>query len=352
MDKDMNKPPAISVVMTAFNATLYIKDAIQSILDQTFSDFEFIIINDGSTDNTLAIAKSFNDSRLRIFSNDKNLGMAANFNKGIALSRGEFIARMDADDISLPVRFEKQITFLRKNREIGIVGSYVKTIGKSGGRTVRYFTRPEEVKASLLFSTSLAHPSVMMRREIFSKFNLNYRAEFNPADDYDLWERASAFTKIANMPNVLLLYRVHEKNITSTKNEERKAGASEVRLRQIKKLGLEPTIEEMTMHNGEHLENISPPIRLNNVEKWLLKIRVANMSAQLYETNAMEAVLASRWYAAAYNERSGALKTWKIFYGSPLNKTEYPTIKNALRQTKFLLTCFAAAVRELTMPNS
>jgi glycosyltransferase involved in cell wall biosynthesis len=204
----------ISVVMPVYNGEKYLKEAIESILNQTYRDFEFIILNDGSTDKTEDIILSYNDPRIRYVKNKTNLQIVKALNKGIKLSCGKYIARMDADDISLPNRLEKQVSFLEKHKEIGVLGSSVQTID-AFGIPINTLNFPEThvlIKWFLCFYCPVAHPATMLRRNILD-FN-PYQERPKHAEDYDLWTRLIWNTKVANLPDVLLQLRKHNKNIS------------------------------------------------------------------------------------------------------------------------------------------
>lgn len=205
--------PLISVVLPAFNAEKYIADAVKSILNQTVQDFELIVINDGSTDATTSILENLanEDNRIKVI-NQKNSGIVASLNEGIDVARGVWIARMDADDIALPNRFARQLECLRQTGA-DICGGAVKRFGVSDRRIFRPRLNDEAIKMQMLFSCPFAHPTVMMRTALVRQ--LRYDAEWEKVEDYDLWERAAhAGWKMANVPEVLLLYRVHGSQIS------------------------------------------------------------------------------------------------------------------------------------------
>ena len=211
--------------MPVYNGEKYLAEAIQSILDQSFTDFELIIINDGSTDNTEKIINSFKDQRIVYIDNGKNLGLAPSFNKGIDAAQGTFIARMDADDISLPDRFAKQVSFLEGKAHIGIVGSSIIIINEYGREIMRYIrpTSHVEIKYGSLFSTPIYHPTTMGRAEIFKSHH--YNETFSNSEDYELWSRLLFTTSItfANIAEPLIKYRVFPQSFTQTLNLDRRA---------------------------------------------------------------------------------------------------------------------------------
>ncbi len=210
--------PVISVLMAIYNGERFAKEAIESILDQTFTDFELILIDDCSTDNTLQIMKQYDDPRVVIIENERNLGLARSLNRGLEVAQGKYIARMDADDISMPNRFSKQIEYLEKHFDIDICGSWIKSIDINGNSIIfgkcKYPLSSNVINCYLLFQNPVAHPTVIFRKRIFQKID-NYNPEFNIAQDYDLWTRTIGNCKIANIPDFLLKYRIHGNSLSN-----------------------------------------------------------------------------------------------------------------------------------------
>lgn len=205
--------PLISVIMPAYNAGAYLAEAIESILNQTCGDFELLLLDDGSTDNTRDIALSYKDDRLRYLPNNQNLQLVATLNRGLDLARGQYIARMDADDISLPQRFEKQIRFLERHPSVGGVGTAFRTLGYAEDYDVRYDHRPEFVKMQLLFSCKIAHATVMLRHDVLKKFPLRFNAQYLHVEDFDFFYRLSRITELCSLPDVLYLRRIHPEQV-------------------------------------------------------------------------------------------------------------------------------------------
>lgn len=205
--------PKISVVMPVYNTKeKYLREAIESILNQTYSDFEFIIINDGSTNNAEDVILSYKDKRIKYFKQE-NKGVANTLNYGFDIAQGEYIARMDSDDISLPNRFEKQIKFLEENKDIAILGSWHEEFHKQHIRKPSY-----EIKLLDLFRGNLvSHPTIMLRKNDLDKYQLRYDPSFT-CEDYELWSRIARYLKFHNLQEVLLKYRRENKqgNVSST----------------------------------------------------------------------------------------------------------------------------------------
>lgn len=216
-----NKIPKISVVMAIYNSERYLSDAIKSILSQTFSDFEFIIVNDGSTDNSLKIIESFSDPRIKII-NQENQGLAKSLNNGLRQARGEFIARMDADDISFPERFEKQIKFFENNPEYDFCGTsaiFINEIRQKIGERI-VLDDWQKIKKTILWKNPFIHPSMMFRRTLLDKAGFYYehprhsKFDYYP-EDYELWLRAiGRGMKCANLIEPLIYYRINPKGLT------------------------------------------------------------------------------------------------------------------------------------------
>ncbi|MHA2039282.1 MAG: glycosyltransferase, partial [Promethearchaeota archaeon] len=189
--------PKITVLMPVYNNEKFLRESVDSILNQTFKDFEFIIINDGSTDRTKKILNAYKDFRIRVIDNDKNIGITRSLNKGLGLAKGEYIARMDGDDISLPERLERQVKFLENNPKVVLLGNWVEIIDGDGNlRSItRYPTNHCFITWIFLFKTCLAHPTVMYRKKEVLKIN-GYNSMLSYTQDYDLWVRLSKIGKI------------------------------------------------------------------------------------------------------------------------------------------------------------
>ncbi|HEB9332197.1 TPA: glycosyltransferase family 2 protein [Campylobacter coli] len=217
------KFPMISVVMATFNREAYVSDSIESILKQTYSDFEFIIIDDCSSDNTYHIVKKYasKDQRIVLLKNESNKGLIYSLNKGLQKAKGKYIARMDDDDISMPQRLAKQINFLETNKEITVVGSYLKSFGEDG---IEYKTWVDVdkhylVEIMLQFKCPISHPNVMIRKSFLNKYNLQYDEKYKHAEDYGLWlDIIKHGGKIENIPEVLLIHRATKNSISRSQN--------------------------------------------------------------------------------------------------------------------------------------
>lgn len=232
----MSASPKITVLMPVYNCELYVKEAVDSILNQTFSDFEFIIIDDASTDSTVSIIKSYNDPRIQLIEKPQNSGYTNSLNNGLSIAKGEYIARMDGDDISLPERFAKQVAFLDANPDVVLCGTVFTIIGTDIVVTVP--ENNENIKLAMLKDCCIGHPTVMIRKNTLNKFSLMYDATKEPAEDYDLWTRMLVIGKLHNLQEVLLQYRVHNLQVSQKRNEQQTNIALEIKTNLINHLNL------------------------------------------------------------------------------------------------------------------
>jgi glycosyltransferase involved in cell wall biosynthesis len=214
----MAKAPTVSVVMPAYNTAKYLKNAIESVLQQTFADFEFIIVDDCSTDGTGAIADEYakGDSRVVVLHNEKNIGVTRSRNRGLDAAKGEFIAKMDADDMSYPQRFEKQVAYLRSNPNICMVSTSYERIDETGaviGPIVLNFGK-DELRKMMIAENYVCHGTVMYRREPVMRLG-KYREKILISEDYDLWLRMIEKYEIAQIPDILYKFRISEGSLSS-----------------------------------------------------------------------------------------------------------------------------------------
>ena len=225
----MNNNPIISIIMSVYNTPkTYLKEAIDSILSQTFTDFEFIIIDDFSTTDIKNIILEYNDHRIVYLENKENKGLAWSLNRGIKISKGRYIARMDADDISLPHRLEKQVKYM-ENTNTDILSTHVRFMGSLKGETKGSWDF-DRIKANLIFENKpIVHPTVMIRKDFLIKNKLAYNEDYKKAQDYELWSRAIKFGRFALLDEPLLLYRIHPNQASTKGSEEQNNYADKVR---------------------------------------------------------------------------------------------------------------------------
>jgi len=313
--------PLISVVLSVYNGEKYLAEAIDSILNQTYDNFEFIIIDDGSADKSLEIINSYDDKRIVIISRE-NRGLIASLNEGIEKAKGVYIARMDADDISLATRFEEQVTFMEANKSIGVCGTAI--IGLLEGMEERistYATQNSKLQTELLFSSIFAHPTVMIRSEILVAHNLKYEKESLHAEDFALWVSLARYTKFANLKKPLLKYRILHESITREADkdtEQRYKTIKAIFENSLKKLDIKNSEEENRLHfnltvNSRIAEN---KVSFIDLKKYFSKIVDANSKKRVFDSLELKQVLGKKWLWNLYYRREiGAFFSKYFIYG-------------------------------------
>lgn len=272
--------------MPVYNGERYIKQSIDSILDQTFEDFELLIINDGSTDSTEDIILSYQDKRIVYVKNNTNIQLVDTLNKGIDLAQGKFIARMDADDISYPTRLEQQIDYLMRNEDSVLVGSWAEVINEQG-KIVKY-RKPainhSHLKAELFFYNNIVHSSVTGKTEVFREFK--YNNNFPCAEDYHLWMLMANKYPIANLPEYLIQYRLHEENIVQLKQNILQQSVKKILEIQLSKLGISLSKEDMEKHfllcYSYHDYHCLSKLNFYEANEWLIFLKKINDRKKIY----------------------------------------------------------------------
>lgn len=294
--------PVVSVVMPFFNAAEFIGQAVRSVLDQTFTGFELIAVDDASTDASRRTLEEFADPRIIILGNRGRLGVAASLNRGLDAARGKYIARMDADDVCMPARFASQVRFLDQNPAICVCGTWVRRFGGGRSYTLRFPVGRECVRSYVLLGNPLAHPSVMFRRDELLAKDLRYDESCSAGQDYDLWVRASVSVGMDNIPEVLIKWRHNSSGVTSGSFSASDKTARELQRSQLWKLGIDVTSEEMDWHrvvgNGG---GVSGREGLRKAAAWLDKLLAANEAAGMYPKKGLEQACAFAWFRCCLN---------------------------------------------------
>lgn len=299
--------PRVSILMPVYNNGDYVAEAIESMLSQTFDDFELIVLDDCSTDHSRQVIEEFKDKRIIYHRNEKNLGLANNLNVGLDLARGEFIARMDGDDISLPERLQTQIDFLDRNPDIDLCSCGLEKFGKETDVWIRE-SDPEQVKITMMFYSPVLHATSVWRRDVFEKYQLRYRQAAFPAEDYDLWARAVFHCQLVNIPQVLYKYRIH--GIQVTKTDDR----TELRDRQIRLDYLRKALPDLSDDEAELIVN---DLRKKEVTAQRL-LQISNRLIELNSKNRFfnEKLLRKRFEKilfTTYNQQSETFANKKAF---------------------------------------
>jgi glycosyltransferase involved in cell wall biosynthesis len=230
----------VTVLMPVFNGEKFLRQSIQSILDQSFVDFEFLIINDGSTDNTDFIVTGFKDDRIRYITNKTNQGLVNTLNMGIRLANGQFIARMDADDIAYPDRILKQYLYLKEKPEIDVLGCHIDLVDERGEliRERLYSVQHDHIKLDSLFFCPMPHPGVIFRKDKLMDNDLFYDVNQHYTEDFELWQRALSILTFANVNEKLLQYRVSPNQVSAVFAAQQEKETRNIRLNYLIKLNL------------------------------------------------------------------------------------------------------------------
>lgn len=322
--------PKISVVMPVYNGEKYLRESIDSILDQTLDDFEFIIIDDGSTDSTESIIKSYQDSRIRYIKNEINLGVARTLNRGLDAAKGEYIARMDADDIAVPDRFEKQVAFMDKHKNIAICSGIMEYFGEIEMPECYTVFGVENMRINMLFDSCLYHPAVMMRRSIIETEHYRYDNAFDKVEDYELWTRLMLKHDIDNIPSLLLRYRIHKNQVTKNYTKEHKDRAAKVRRNLMRSLGVEATDGELKAYTDFCLHEIDYNNQLSELIAIFNKIIRINEEIQFFNDKLLRRYL-MHLVINAYKQQNNISEQRLISECEFLSKSDM--IKDRLRET-------------------
>ncbi|KKU68846.1 MAG: glycosyl transferase [Parcubacteria group bacterium GW2011_GWA2_47_16] len=321
---DTNIIPRISVIMPVYNGEKYIKRAIDSIIRQTFADFELIIINDGSIDRSMEIVKSFGDRRIVTVENEQNTGLSAVRNQGLSTARGDLIAFLDCDDISHPDRLELEVAFLDTHPDFGLVGSYTRLIdmnSKPTGVLWREHIPCEKFPLRVMFGNTFTTSSVMLRKTALPP--TRFRDGFAPAEDYELWTRMLKKWKGWNIPKILTDYRIHPAGTSIEKKALQQSAIDKIIASEIRELGIEPSSEELALHRKnygfagtkEETEKF-----LGQREMWLRKLIEQNQKVGRYPNELFEEVVAEKWLENCDANARLGLRLWQIFRHSPISQ--------------------------------
>lgn len=277
----MTESPIISVIMPVYNCEKYVGEAVQSILNQTFTDFELLIVDDCSTDATVSIIKSISDARINLIRKEKNSGYTDSLNYAITIAKGKYIARMDGDDISLPNRFQRQVEYLNAHQDVILCGTGIQIIDSD--KILKHPVNHEDIKVKLCFSNAIFHPSVMGRTEAFSEYK--YNKEFEPAEDYDLWTRLVFAGKLANIDEVLLDYRVHPNQISNYKNDVQMNASLIAQMRMFQVLSENEKIEKELFQRAFKNHSVNSIEEFESTMDFFKRIQVSNNKLQVYKAD-------------------------------------------------------------------
>lgn len=327
--------PLISVVMAVYNGGAYIKNAIDSILRQTYTNLECIVINDGSRDGTQAILKSIDDHRIVVIENEWNLGLIESLNLGLMHAKGDFIARMDADDESLPTRLEEQLKKFQQHPEAIAVGCdyYLWS-----GRKLKKQSSPDNsayLKTLLLFSPCFAHPTVMMRN-VYRLHNLSYNHDFVHAEDFKLWTDLALLGEFRNVTKPLFKYREHEGQVSAQYRLDQLERGAFIRHSYLQKLGFSFNYRDLDIHSVvANNQIIRFPEMLHSIEGWLLNLVKQNKEKQIFPTDGFNKGIHKFWFDSCGYTSLG-LSAYDIYKESELCRI---TKTGFFNSTRLMIKC-------------
>lgn len=305
--------PIVTVIIAAYNCSRFLQETVRSALLQSLQSVEIIIVNDASTDLTQSVAHQLmlQDRRVRLITLETNSGPSIARNVGLEHARGDYIAILDADDISMPRRFEQQVAFLNET-STDLCGSWFVEFGRGVPRTVRWPHTEAALRAAMLFQYAILHPSILARREVFGRFR--YKPELRLAEDYDLCARAMSEFRLANVPKVLVRYRRHAGQATLSQRAKMEDEAKRIRIQALRAEGISASHNEQRVHNLIRApSSIFSMADFAHIESWLMKL------VNWFDHPEAREVVASQWTRSAVRAAPLGVDMWRRYRDSPLH---------------------------------
>lgn len=323
--------PAVSIVMPVHNGAQYIECSVRSVLSQTFRDFEFIILDDASSDDTAQIINSIKDERIKYVRNDQNMGVARTLNRGLDLGQGLYIARMDADDECDSERVGKQVSFMDKRPHLGVSGTWVRFRGAHCGAIHRLPTGADCVRASLYLDNPIYHPTAIMRRSVLEENALRYDPDCSCTEDYDLWSRMAAHATLDNIPEALLKYRIHGANVTAVDGSVMEKQTLLLLKKALGSIGLECDEADLALHrqfgHGNRVPDIDAVIR---VQGWMLRLADAVRADERLRAGMREAI-GFAWHRFCGNNTQLGWSMLSVYRSSEFARYYHPSITERIK---------------------
>jgi glycosyltransferase involved in cell wall biosynthesis len=291
--------PLVSVVMTVFNGEAYIREAMDSILEQTYANLEFLIVNDCSTDGTVDIVRSYTDPRIRLLENETNQGICLSRNKAFLVAKGKYIATLDSDDISTPDRLQRQVDYLESHPGVAVCGTFFQVMDKSGKLGAKFSMpiRANSIRANLLLWNCMCNSTIMVRREV--ALEVPFDRDYELAEDYEVWYRISQRYDLHNLPFYSCHYRVHPGSVSVMKRFAR----------MLEDTGFRFNPRELDLHAKAMLfrkEHFEGGATVDEFEKWCLKLaaHVKTLDKRRYDQSSFFSYLANTWIIMNIHNRS------------------------------------------------
>lgn len=339
--------PKVSVILPVYNAASHLAEAIESIRSQSFSDFEILAIDDASTDESAEIIFSFKDPRVRYIRNDNNIGVARTLNRGIDLARGDYIARMDADDRCRLNRLAKQVDFMDSNKSVVACGTWARMRGAHGNQVFRKPHGGDLPSIYRFLDNPMIHPTVMMRFSVLKQNGLYYDFKYSRSEDYDFWNKLAQHGKLENIPEIMLDYTIHTGSITSTTVEEMERQTVMIQMREMNQIGWKMTDSEAKFHRdvGHGAKRMSLE-ELRSAEGWLLRFAAHDWSLFGYDKNDAKRASAYAWYYCCQASIRNGATVAKLWQKSVLSRYYQPFKGAHLRMT--VASFFATLLQRLS----
>jgi glycosyltransferase involved in cell wall biosynthesis len=306
--------------MPVYNGEEYLRDAIESVLDQIFEEFELLIINDGSKDGSRQIIQSYSDRRIRLINLDNNHGLPYVRNVGLAESLGEFIAWFDCDDISIPERLAEEVAFMDEHPDVGACGSYIYRFGRKQDKMKKVHTEHDRIRAALLFRSEILNPSAMVRTSVIRQHGLQYDHAMFYAEDYDFWQSLCSKTRLSNIPKVLVRYRLRQDGAHRTSSKLPNVDDLHKRIYQkgLSSLGISPSAEELSLHrmiaSRERLHSFD---QLEGCLAWLEHVREGCIRSRLISESAVNEEMFLQAFRLFKKAESLGLRSFFRYYRNP-----------------------------------
>ncbi len=315
--------PLVSVVMPNYNTPEpYLRCAIESILSQTYTNLEFIIIDDASTGNDVEVISSYSDSRIKLLRNDVNRHIAYTMNRGLRVAQGDYIARMDSDDISLPHRIEEQVRFMERRRDIDILCAQARFFGNREGVFAPHLTHPEHMRTEIFFGCTVVHPTVMFRATFIWRYSLQYTDNLNyrAAEDYELWSRIAYLGGFCEYPRVLLHYRVHKLQISSASSGKQRSSTRQIRADHLRLFGIVPSEHEAVLHDSFCTDSAAAGIKLSETEAWARRLLAGNAKTGMFPHRYFKHTVIQRYFVTAVKHLLSRRVTLRDLLKLPLTR--------------------------------
>jgi glycosyltransferase involved in cell wall biosynthesis len=328
----MNYAPSVSVCIAVYNGALFIERGVQSALNQTFQNFEIIIINDGSTDDTLTVINQFTDSRIKIYSNTANQGASYTRNRYLSLAIGEFIAILDADDTWSPDKLQKQLDFFSKNPEYGLCGTFARRIYSDGSsQPWHYPTTDTAIRYRLIWGSAIIHSSLMIKSTLLK--NISYNESLNQAEDYDLIRRIVAVTKVANINQELVSYFIHSEQLTHKDNQGQIGDAVKVSKMYLEE-NLQSSFDDFDYAIVAKVFRYAYPLKLDELERLHEVFLLLSNNEKLGHSKQLKKLFDQKWLEVLTQSSNNDISIFRLYLQTQSTKDLF-----RLKTFKLLLKC-------------